>query len=64
MLDVSQICTLRPVISAPVLDWERLASRVSKLRENERRRVWDAVGSGLVAVMSTSVSGVFAQAVL
>ena len=61
-LEVSQICVLRPVISAPVTDWERLASRVSKLRENERRVVWKSVGWGLVACISTSMRGVLAQA--
>ena len=39
-LEVSQIWVVRPVISALVPDWVRLSSRVSKLRENERR-TWD-----------------------
>ena len=63
-LEVSQIWVVRPVISAPVPDWVRLASRVSKLRENERRTAWLSVGCGLVATMSTRVSGVLAHAVL
>lgn len=63
-LEDSHSCALSPVISALGVDWAKLPSRTSKLREKESRTVWAAVGCEFVTTASTSLSAWLAHAML